>query len=111
MCSLMWREARNDCAQLNTDLYAGYTGWRLPEIGELKSIYDGSSAAEFKVKSPIAVASCTYNSLPITFWQIWSATPKAGASEAMAFNFHFGSEQSLELQGKAQALCVRRPGK
>gem|GEM_PF-3507135 len=45
--SLMWGAAVTYCnTTLNTEVYAGYTGWRLPTISELRTIVDGCPSLE-----------------------------------------------------------------
>jgi hypothetical protein len=98
------QEARDYCTSLNTNRYAGYTGWRLPEIGELESVHDPSSSKEYKVKEP----------LQVSHEAAWSATLDVRApGEALLFNFRLGVRYFPLLSASSytsRALCVRRSG-
>jgi hypothetical protein len=94
-----WEEAMIYCQQLRL---AGFSDWRLPEIGELEGIYDASVNRAYKVKGGIQLSS---------FW-IRSAT-RQESDEAWVFGFDYGerSPGGLEFRNPLRALCVRRSGK
>lgn len=108
-----WAEAQQYCRNLAIE---GYSGWRLPDIEELTSLYDQSSAREFTyhgetfngviegqklqnyVKQGVELNSCC----------AWSGT-KDGVFNAFYYRFNSGEKKSfsIKLSGLIRALCVR----
>jgi hypothetical protein len=76
-----WQQARHYCASLNTNRYAGYTGWRLAEIDELGAVYDPGT---HQVKIPLEASG----------WE-WSGTLHDDAS-GQAWLF-VGSGKRVEI--------------
>jgi hypothetical protein len=92
-----WDQAVAWCRNLNFD---GHRDWRLPEIGELKGIYDPNRRRRH-VKGGLQRSG----------WWYWSATTRdAGRREAWDFDFISGRQGFLEVGNFAgrRALCVRR---
>jgi hypothetical protein len=102
-----WQQARDYCASLNTNRYAGYTGWRLPEIGELAGLYDSSVTQRDRTTCPHVKGG-----IQLTGCFGWSATAGNASGEAWFFLFWNGGRDSgpLDLIINERALCVRRSG-
>ena len=106
---VMWLQARNYCASLSANRYAGYTGWRLPEIGELAGLYDSSAT-----QRPPGLGYDVHvkGGIQMTGSRAWSATAGNASGEAEDFYFYSGGRFSSPLDdpGSHRALCVRRSG-
>ena len=91
-----WQQATDYCRNLQL---AGHSDWRLPEIKELKSIYEpGADIGGMHVKG----------NLQLTGWQ-WSKSRGNASDQARYFFFSDGERGSDKLTysyGK-RALCVR----
>ena len=115
-----WHKAMKYCRNLRL---AGYSDWRLANIGELQGIYDKS--AEAFGENP---RSRWHEAEPITFHvkgglfltgNQWSSTRTYDdrghpSGYAWRFDFNEGREFSgdeLWFDTNLHALCVRRPGK
>ena len=90
-----WREAIDYCETLTLD---GLSGWRLPNINELKSITNKST------HSPAAVSAFTN----IGTNQYWSSTTyAAGKAKAWIVNFADGKESGGPKSYHKYVICVR----
>jgi hypothetical protein len=90
-----WNEADNYCRALNL---GGYSDWRLPEIGELMTIYDPNANLNGnRIKGEIIVGRP---------W-VWSAT--RGGAGAWYLYLPGGGHDTLDLDHREnwRALCVR----
>jgi hypothetical protein len=92
-----WNEARRYCQQLRL---GGFSDWRLPEIGELKGMYDALSEQSPKVRGGIGLSG----------YRCWSTT-KSRSGHAWSLGIKDGARFSGRLShyGGDRALCVRRP--
>ena len=90
-----WREAIDYCESLTLD---GLSGWRLPNINELKSIINKAT------HSPAAVS--TFENIGSN--QYWSSTSYADKkSNAWIVNFADGKESGGKKTYHKYAICVR----
>ena len=90
-----WREAIDYCEALSVD---GISGWRLPNINELKSIINKSA-------HPIAVVSAFEN---IGSNQYWSSTTYAAVkANAWIVDFGDGKESGGRKNYHKYVRCVR----
>jgi hypothetical protein len=105
---LNWNTATSYCENLRL---AGYSDWRLAEIGELIGVYDpssnvgGSNAANGQ---PYYIRGGIVLSNRVT----WSAST-SGPNDAWMFNFHSGTAFAgpRDIAYFKRALCVRSVGK
>jgi hypothetical protein len=108
---LMWTKKDNesDVSWQQTVEYcrssqlAGYLGWRLPTIDELRGIYDPKVAD----KSGRHVKG----NLQLSGWQ-WSSSSEYNSVRAWGFGFDRGSRDSFPFVNSSfsRALCVRHSG-
>lgn len=114
--NINWKDANNFCSP---QLKIGeYSGWRLPDINELKTLYDGSFNHYYTyhgepyngfydgdqylnhAKASVEVNSCC----------VWSSTPY---NDTEALYLRFQSDEVIhyprEKRGAVRALCVRKP--
>jgi|HubBroStandDraft_2_1064218.scaffolds.fasta_scaffold93776_2 hypothetical protein len=110
-----WNDADSFCRKLTI---GSYSGWRLPDIQELSTLYDGSVTREYvytgeaydaarngqvqhhHVKTGVELDSCC----------AWSST-KRGADKAVYLRFQSGEQITYPMTatGVIRALCVRQP--
>jgi hypothetical protein len=92
---LSWNDAQSYCRNLSL---GGYSGWRLPTIGELESVYDSSAPKHIK-GGIILLGSYVWSSSSTASGEIWN------------FYFGAGSRYANDVGGGnvSGALCVRRP--
>ena len=99
--AIIWGTATHYCVNKNV---GGTVGWRLPSVGELKSLQDASPGAI----APFVPAVFTIN--PGNYW---AATVNAGdPTRAWVVNFASGSVDSYDKTDPVYALnawCVRGP--
>ena len=97
---LDWKDAVSYCQ--NLDGLAGYSGWRLPTLGELKTVYAPSRPS--KLKGELDQGSG---------WAFWSGSTSSG--QPWRFCLLDGSQLAGELNNECQssgaAFCVRSNGK
>jgi hypothetical protein len=92
-----WADAKAYCAGVGTSL--GGTGWRLPTIGELRTIVDNSRA------NP-SIDSTAFPATPVD--RFWSSSLVASSpSNAWAVYFDSGQEYSFGLALTSHVRCVR----
>ncbi len=100
--ALEWKQAAAYCKKLNI---AGYTGWVLPHLNELRSIFDPAAwSNSYKPwggpKGGIKLTNNTED--------VWSDMRDPGRPSAWA-SFDFGLGNEWAGGGTSYALCVRRP--
>jgi hypothetical protein len=97
---LDWHKAEAYCRSLSVD---DGGGWRLPDIAELRSLYDTTTS------SPCGVATCAIDPIfTLTSAYVWSATAE-GPKARTYLDFQFGTELSPGIfpQLVRRVLCVR----
>lgn len=105
-----WNQADAYCSSLQL---AGYGGWRLPTIGELEGIYDGSVKIRTGFDFGDALVRVKGN-LRLTGWD-WSSSEGKTSGFVQEFNFAALPEEKKPLafarnfSYSMRALCVRRP--
>jgi len=100
--SLTWEDADRACHELRL---GGRDGWRLPEIGELKALY------EKRLDTPCGDAVCHVDSaIRLRGRWIWSATTPYPAAR-FYFDFSAGNQlaPNLSPQLVRRVVCVRSP--
>lgn len=113
-----WRKAMHYCRDLRL---AGYSDWRLANIGELQAIFDESTNAPGLAGPSGNHRAATWHvkgSLFLTGNQ-WSSTRRyddRGRPVGYAFRFDFNEGRQfggdeLSFSTNKRALCVRGPGK
>ena len=111
--NISWNEAVDYCKNLNL---GGKSGWRLPEIEELKGIYDRSANVPPTVRPELAGMNIQFapnhvkGNFRLSGLEL-SITGKPPAEE-LAFDFGTGKERSLKSDDKKwrkRALCVHDP--
>jgi len=98
--ALAWQPASHYCETL---VLEGRTDWRLPEIGELKALYDE------RIERPCGDRTCRVDALiELTGPYVWSAT-RSGSPRRFYIDFHFGTTLAPNLKPSLlrQVLCVR----
>jgi len=127
---LMWTSNDNGsdvdqpqaAAYCSTLQYAGYSGWRLPTLEELQSIYDPKNSSKKKVVAGIEYEVHVKGDLNLTTGWVWSDRPgdSPGRPYQSAWLFQFFDQASNFDKGKPlsnflhfhfhmRALCVCRP--
>lgn len=109
-----WHKAMNYCRDLRL---AGYSDWRLANIGELQAIFDKSANAPGRDGQGASTWHVKGN-LFLTGNQ-WSSTRRyddRGHPAGYAFRFDFNEGRQfdgdeLSFSTNKRALCVRGPGK
>ena len=92
---LNWADAKAYCKGL---VLVG-TGWRLPEITELRSIVD------YKQSVP-AIDPVAFPKAPAEYF--WSNTPYMGAADAVwIVSFYTGDSSNMGVTGWERVRCVR----
>jgi hypothetical protein len=113
-----WNEAKNFCTNLKIAEYS--SGWHLPTISELASLYDSSSAGSYiyeggpnsgnfkdgslypiHIKNGVKLDSCC----------AWSGE-RDGIANAWYYRFQLGQKWSFPINqkgGVVRALCVNGP--
>lgn len=102
-----WQESVDYCRNLTQ---GGYSGWRLPEIGELERLYDPTvhTLERHVIWSPPAPRFWEIRgNLNLSSWT-WSNTPGNVSGEAWSLDFQDGSRYSGLKNGNydRRALCV-----
>jgi hypothetical protein len=103
--ALIWEAADRHCRELSRD---GRSGWRLPQIAELRALYDKHYDAQCGTRVCHLDAA-----IHLAGPYVWSAT-SPGADTRFYFDFAFGSSLSPRLSPELvrRVLCVRQaPGK
>jgi hypothetical protein len=98
---LPWHEAERYCATLAV---AGRTGWRLPDLDELKGIYD-----EAATQPCTAERTCRLDpAIRLTAPYVWSATQN-GPRSRFYVDFRFGTSLAPVVKPTLvrRTLCVR----
>jgi len=97
---MSWDQANAYCQNLEL---AGQTEWRLPELNELKTLYDRSLKKQYKVKDPIELDGAT----------VWSGS-RNKSGDAWSLNFFNGGTSMSPTRGgcgsAGRALCVLGSG-
>lgn len=99
--NLTWHEADRYCQELRL---GGMKGWRLPEIDELKGLYDE------RLQQPCGERTCHLTPLiALTAPYVWSGTQR-GPSRYVYFDFRVGSSLAPRLKPGLyrHVLCVRK---
>ncbi len=104
-----WYEARDYCAQCSR---GGFNDWRVPTIGELKTLYDAERSTratlqgcEVHIASPFEISTCC----------VWTSSTVADDNPALLVNFQFSIRDQFHNDPRARdlmrTLCVRRSTK
>ena len=97
---LNWRQAERYCAELALD---GLSGWRLPEVQELKALYDdtlGYACGDRTCRLPDAIR--------LAGPYVWAGTA-TGSARRIYIDFQFGTTFAPIARRTLvrQVLCVR----
>jgi len=89
-------------------LLDNYSGWRLPTIDELQTIYDPGVNVPGTWPGGADVVRHVKGELKLSGWN-WSSSAETGSGEASAFAFNLGvrSSHPLSYRSYGRALCVR----
>jgi hypothetical protein len=80
----------------------GNDDWRLPDIGELKSLVDDAFAQP-------TMDTRLFTDFPATRMFYWSSTEKEGnAYRALGIIFNYGTENDFLKKSKLHVRCVRK---
>jgi hypothetical protein len=105
--ALEWQQARSYCQSLTL---GGYSGWRLPEIDELKQIYDATQNVTGSNYGQVKMYHIK-GSIQLTSDAVWSNTAGPYDGEVRRFFFSDGSSDHLNVLGNptpvGSALCLR----
>jgi len=96
---ITWDEAKEYVAQLN---YGGFSDWRLPTRAELKSLYDPSIKADYKIDSMFQLSN---------YWVWTEELVSNDSSSAWHVGFTKGNENSYyrSTSNNNRVLAVRFP--
>lgn len=97
---LSWHQAERHCATL---ALGGWSDWRLPEVGELRGLYDET------LESPCGERTCRIPpAIRLDDPYVWSATG-SGSSRRVYIDFHFGTTFAPIARSTLvrRVLCVR----
>lgn len=103
---LTWQEAEDYCTTLRLD---GISGWKLPRIGELATLYDSSLSSIGTSYAPVYVVRGHINLSGV--W-LWSSTTGDDSDHALAWSVQTGARASYRRSyaTSARVLCVRAQG-
>jgi len=106
---LSFQNASDYCTNLKI---ADYSGWRLPEIGELIKLYTPSESSKAKHSVDIHVDP----NIHLSNEYFWSATTGENSGQVWEFVFSNGNKYSVPKHGgisqigRSAVLCVRNAG-
>lgn len=99
---ITWQQGLDYVAQINTDEFAGYTDWRMPNIHELESL------ANYRNFS-VLVLSNAFPDIETTYY--WSSTSEEDyPSDAYTVEFGFYKISSIPKSGTRRVVPVRTSG-